>query len=288
MTIFSRVQFLLSLLLICLPAFSAENQSIVTDIVYGHKDGLALTFDAHLPVDGNGAAVIIINSGGHRSPRFDLGGTYAQSDLPSMRPHQSLLEEGYVVFDLRHGSIPRYSIPEIVVDIQQGVEFIYKNSEQYDVNPKKIGVWGQSAGGHLALLVALNPGLALASESEGNESHLVSAVVAMAPLTDLASLLGSGREGTQGPPGMDFIRERYSDFSPSSFASAGDPPTLLIHGTEDNLVPMSQSQRMHNALQDVGTDVQLLVIEGAGHLLWLREEIFQPTLDWFNNHLLGN
>jgi acetyl esterase/lipase len=266
-------------------AIADEPVFIKTDVVYGHKDGLALTFDAHQPANQNGAAIIIMNSGGHQSPRFDLGGAYAKSGLREFDRHKPLLDAGYVVFDLRHGSNPRYSIPEVVADVHQGVRFIKQHADDFNVDPHRLGLWGSSAGGHLSLLIGLDP--EVIESSKAIQSERVAAVVAMAPLTDLESLMSLyPRDGSAGPPGMDFGVERYPEFSPLLFASSDDPPTLLIHGSEDALVPLSQSQSMHSALQANGVITELFVIEGADHGLWFRDEIVPAALNWFELHLL--
>lgn len=285
-----RILIMLSLMACSVPgtsAFADDTASITNDVIYGHKDGLALTFDVHRPANPNGAAVIFINSGGHKSPSYDLGGAYSQSDLDKFESHKPLLEAGFVIFDLRHGSNPRFSIPEIASDVHQGVRFIRRHAKDFGVDPERLGVWGHSAGGHLALLTGLNPGAATAGPSEAIESDRVSAIVALAPLTDLARLMAPyPTEGRSGPPGMDFGTERFPEFSPLFFASSDDPPTLLIHGDEDNLVPISQSQLMRSALEDASVDVDLLVISGAGHGLWARDEIAPATVKWFQMYLL--
>lgn len=268
-------------------AIADEPVIIRSDVVYGHKDGLALTFDVHQPANQNGAAIIIINSGGHRSPSFDLGGAYANSGLRELERHKPLLDAGYVVFDLRHGSNPRYSIPETVADVHAGLRFIKQHAGDFNVDPEKLGFWGHSAGGHLSLLVGLNPEVATSQSSKVVESQRVAAVVVMAPLTNLESLMAPyPKDGSAGPPGMDFGVQRYPEFSPLFFASSDDPPTLLIHGSADVLVPLSQSQSMFSALQANGVVAELLVIEGADHGLWARDEIVPATLDWFEMHLL--
>lgn len=260
---------------------------IKSDIVYGHKDGLALTFDVHQPANQNGAAIIIVNSGRHKSPRWDLGGAYAKSGLRELELHKLLLDAGYVVFDLRHGSNPRYSIPEIVSDVHEGVRFIKQHGDDFKVDPERLGIWGHSAGGHLSLLIGLNPEVAMNESSKVIESERVAAVVAISPLTDLESLMAPyPKDGSAGPPGMDFGVQRYPEFSPLFFASNDDPPTLLIHGSEDLAVPPSQSQSMYSALQGNGVVTELLVIEGADHGVWTSEEIVPATLNWFELHLL--
>src|SRR5262245_61344896 len=119
---------------------------IIPDVVYGHKDGLALTFDVLKPkANANGAAVIFMVSGGWVSP-------YNTPQQTATR-FKELLEKGFTVIAVRHGGSPKYLIPEIVSDVRRAVRFIRHNSKQWGVDPNRLGVFGGSAGGHLALML---------------------------------------------------------------------------------------------------------------------------------------
>jgi hypothetical protein len=91
----------------------ARQPSVTTDVVYGHKDGLALTFDVHCPTQPNGAGVIAIVSGGWKSS-VEMGRLIAQNYPP-------LNEKGFTVFAVRHGSSPRYPMSAIVADMRRAV-----------------------------------------------------------------------------------------------------------------------------------------------------------------------
>src|SRR5213595_3509285 len=80
----------------------ARQPSVTTDVVYGHKDGLALTFDVHRPAQPNGAGVISIVSGGWQSS-VEMSRLIADGYLSPL-----LNEKGFTVFAVRHGSSPRY------------------------------------------------------------------------------------------------------------------------------------------------------------------------------------
>src|SRR5687767_10152330 len=112
----SRVLLVAALALLgALPAAGAEAE-IVPDVVYGHKDGMALTFDVIKPKSGaNGAAVIYMVSGGWVSsftPPQQMATRFA-----------ALLDKGFTVIPVRHGSSPKYVIPEIVADVRRAIRF---------------------------------------------------------------------------------------------------------------------------------------------------------------------
>ncbi|MFH1662669.1 MAG: prolyl oligopeptidase family serine peptidase, partial [Chloroflexota bacterium] len=163
-------------------------------------------------------------------------------------------------------------------------------------NTDKIGVWGSSAGGHLAMMVGC------ADEDTGMEgdggweeySSRVQAVCSFFGPSDLTSLFM--------PDGCcDFIGETlesridlYTAASPINYVSAGDPPLLMIHGSADYVVPYGQSEEMRRAYKDAGLDVELVRVVGAGHGFFpgddftpTVDEIEQKTLDFFAEYLLS-
>jgi acetyl esterase/lipase len=239
---------------------------IIPDVVYGHKDGLALTFDVLKPkTHANGAAVIFMVSGGWVS-------SYSPPQQAATR-FQELLNKGFTVIAVRHGSSPKYFIPEIVADVRRAVRFIRFNAKRWGVDANRLGVFGGSAGGHLSLVLgtASDNGDANAKEDFLKESDRVAAVVAYYPPVDLRQIA----RGVNPPPptggrperfpALNFEKEKAPDYSPIVHVSADDPPTLLIHGDKDDLVPVSNSKIIHEAFQKHNVKTQLIIIEGAGH-----------------------
>ena len=229
--------------------------SIEADVVYGHKAGMALTYDILAPEEPNGAAVLFMVSGGWYS-------SWIQPERV-IGMFRFLLDEGFTVIPVRHGSSPRFKVPEAVADVRRAVRHIRFNAEHTQIDPDRIGVWGQSAGGHLSLML----GLAGDDGDENSEdpieqtSNRVAAVVAYYPLTDLRGLSGPNER----VPAFDFSVQEEPNVSPILFVSEDDPPVLLVHGDEDSLVPIEHSHKLDRAMQDLSLDVKLVTIEGAGH-----------------------
>lgn len=246
---------------------AAAEIDIIGDVVYGHKDGMALTFDVLKPkANANGAAVIFMVSGGWVS-------TFSPPQQSAAR-FQALLDKGFTVITLRHGSSPKYLIPEIVADVRRGIRFIRHNAKQWGVDPNRLGVFGGSAGGHLSLVIgtASDEGDPKAAEEFMRESDRVASVVAYFPPVDLRPLARGIRtappaEGARPDrfPALNFEKEKAPDYSPIVHVSADDPPTLLIHGDKDELVPMSNSKIIYEAFQQNKVKTELIIIPGAGH-----------------------
>jgi acetyl esterase/lipase len=243
----------------------ATNVDVIPDVVYGHKDGLALTFDIFKPkTHPNGAAVIFMVSGGWVS-------NYVPPDQARPR-YQELLDAGFTVITLRHGGSPKYLIPEIVSDVRRGVRFIRYNAKRWGIDPNRLGAYGASAGGHLSLMIGLasDNGDPAAREDFMKESDRVAAVVAYFPPVDLRSLARGLNPPPSGTvldrfPALNFEKERAADFSPIVFVTSDDPPTLLIHGDKDELVNISNSQTIFDAFKKNNVKTDFITLPGAGH-----------------------
>jgi acetyl esterase/lipase len=257
-----------ALILTILAAAQAMAQAqfdTIPDVIYGHKDGLAMTFDVFKPkANANGAAVIFMVSGGWVSP-------YTPPQQAAMR-FKELLDKGFTVIAVRHGSSPKYLIPEIVSDVRRAVRFIRFNAKQWGVDPNRLGVFGGSAGGHLALVLgtASDGGDPNAKEDFMKESDRVASVVAYFPPVDLRPLArGLNPQSSGGVldrfPALNFEKEKAPDYSPIVHVSSDDPPTLLIHGDKDDLVPVNNSRVIYEAFQKNNVKTELIIIEGAGH-----------------------
>lgn len=264
---------------------------IVPDVVYGHKDGMALTFDVMKPkTKPNGSAVIFMVSGGWVS-------TYSPPQQMAAR-FNDLLDKGFTVIAVRHGSSPKYFIPEIVSDVRRAVRFIRFNAKQWGIDPDRLGVFGGSAGGHLSLVLgtASDNGDPNAKEEFMKVSDRVASVVAYFPPVDLRPLArGVNPAPTGGTldrfPALNFDKAKAPDYSPIVHVSPDDPPTLLIHGDKDDLVPISNSKIIHEAFQKNNVKTQFITIEGAGHG-FRGEDAKRATaamVAWFEETLLkGN
>ncbi|MFC1499459.1 alpha/beta hydrolase fold domain-containing protein [Candidatus Zixiibacteriota bacterium] len=281
-TITSQLVSVVTLIMFLLPVSPASAQSdiqISPDIVYGHKDGMALTFDVFRPAEAtNGAGVLFMVSGGWfsiwREPR-ELARSFAM-----------LLDAGFTVFAVRHGSAPRYKVPEAVEDIRRAVRFIRLNSSDWSIDPERLGVYGGSAGGHLSLMLgcASDEGEGGAEDPVLRISDRVAAVVAWYPPVDLRSITGPNERF----PALEFDPTLAPSISPLLHVSPDDPPTLLIHGDADELVPLRSSEVIHQAFLETGVISEKIVLEGAPH--GFRGEYYQraiaATVAWFGKYLL--
>ena len=251
---------------------------VTPDVVYGHKDGMALTFDVFRPSSANGAAILYMVSGGWVS-RWS-------PPESAMRRFDGLLERGFTVLAVRHGSSPRYKVPEAEADVRLALRYVRLHADELGIDADRLGVHGGSAGGHLSLMLGLVSDEGLTEEDAVLRTpSRVAAVVAYYPPVDLRRLVGPSERF----PALDFDAELADGISPLLYATLDDPPTLLIHGDADRLVNVSHSERMYAALQAAGVESEFVVIPGGDHGFTREEDrahADELMVAWFDR-LLG-
>ena len=237
---------------------------------------MALTLDVLTPAEGaKGIGVILVSSGGWRSAKSDVPG---KEDGRRNREHwvQGLLQGGYTVFVTRHGSAPRYFVPEMVEDIRRSVRFVRHEAGDFTSIPEHLGITSGSSGGHLALMVATT-----GDDGDAEAEIRCCAVTVgckrrgLVPPTDLVNwgkprvIKRSSRAGrvslrTSLARSAD-LEAQLQSISPIDQVTADDPPLLLIHGDKDRTVPLQQSEVMQARYQETELPVELIVQAGGGH-----------------------
>jgi alpha-L-fucosidase 2 len=263
---------------VLLAAAAACAADLRTDIEYGKAGAVSLKLDASIP-EGKGPfpAVILVHGGGWRN------GDKATYVKPVFKP---LSDAGFAWFSINYRMAPDHIYPAAVDDLVTAVRWLKQHAREYHVDPKRIALCGESAGGQLVALVGARYGKQLG----------VRAVVPVYPPTDMEEL-HSGREKTPagnqaingflglkgpGPEATKLLREA----SPVTWVKRDMPPYLLIHGTGDKTVPYSQSTTLQAKMKAAGAKCDLFTVEGAPHGwgAWEKDPAmrkYQPYLiDW--------
>jgi acetyl esterase/lipase len=290
----TRRQLLPALLLALNLAASAQDGSVkrTEDVIYGRKFGTALTLDVFQPAKPNGCAIIYMVS----------GGWFSAKEAVNQRFYDAFLARGYTVFAVVHGSQPKFTVPEITQDIHRAVRFVRHNAARWGVNPDQFGITGASAGGHLSLTMGTQggPGKADAKDPVDRASSAVQAVACFFPPTDFLNYGQPGEDATGvgtlknfkpafGPrsDAEDSRKALGREISPIYFITPKLPPTLIIHGDADKLVPYQQAESFVQKAQAAGATAKLINRPGKAHG-W-PELVNDLTLfaDWFDEHLRG-
>ena len=266
----------------------ASRYEIKPDVVYGHKLGMALTMDVVRPKAGaNGAGVLFMVSGGWVSgwipPENAVGG-----DSGRALGFTQLLDKGFTLFLVRHGSSPRFKVPECIDDVRRAVRFVRGHAADWAVDQERLGVFGASAGGHLSLMLGTtgDDGRPDSRDAVDRTGNRVAAVVAIFPPSELKSFLESEDMRRQFPA-LQFDAGEWKSVSPLEHVSSDDPPTLLFHGGKDTLVPDKHSREMLSALKEKGVPAEFVFFPEAGHGFSGedRERVAAATVTWFEKHL---
>jgi acetyl esterase/lipase len=205
------------------------------------------------------------------------GGGWRTGDPTQLRGYGVLLgREGYVCVAPEYRLLGEAQWPAQIHDVKAALRWMRANADGLGLDPARIAVEGNSAGGHLALVAAGTPGLE-AFEGDGGHAGVaadVVAVIAVYPPTQfswpawdpgtipLAALIESksaspSAVSASAPASVSASAEAAAAASPITYAGPGFPPTMLIHGTADQTVPVAGTVRMYEALAAAGVPVDL-------------------------------
>ncbi|MHB8971346.1 MAG: nucleoside hydrolase [Pirellulaceae bacterium] len=264
---------------------AADEVKITPDVVYGHKLGMALTFDVYTPPGtANGAGVLFMVSGGWYSQWGP-----PEKMMPLFKP---MLDAGFTVFAVRHGSSPKFGIPEAVEDVRLSVRYIRTNAARFGVDPNRLGVCGMSAGGHLSLMLgtASDEGDAKADDPVLRASDRVQAVVAFVAPTDLRIMVWSAEghlPAYETFPALELSVEEAAKVSPLLHVTPDDAPTLLLVGKKDELVPIKHSQDILAAFREKNVTSELMIFDDSAHGLVPKDmqQAMTALMAWFQKQL---
>lgn len=237
------------------------------DIVYGTGGGEPLMLDLAMPKNLTKAVpgLIFIHGGGWQ------GGSRRSFDGRA----RDAAQKGYVAVSIGYRFAPKHRFPAQVEDCKCAVRWLRANAEKYHVDPNRIGVVGESAGAHLALMLG-TMGKGDGLEGEGGQPEASSRVQAVVSFCGPTNLLAEVPTISK-PILANFlggpVQEKADSAkaaSPITYVTADDPPTLFIQGTKDPLVPHGQAVEMAEALTKVGVPGRVELLIGEGHA-WPKE-----------------
>lgn len=250
-----------------------------------------LTMDVHVPARRSGPVPCVVWIHGGAWLTGDR--RYPPTAWPNGALFQAIIDAGMAVATIDYRHSREASFPAQLHDAKAAVRYLRGFASRLAIDPDRIGVWGESAGGHLAALLALvdDPSLEGSEGLTGPSSH-VSAVVDWYGVADVRTMPKMADSappklppGVELPPGADLSNlfaeepidillarsplpeeDQLRLLSPVAHARADAPPFLLAHGDSDGLVPATQSQELADALRGVGAEAELVFVPGADHV----------------------
>ena len=185
----------------------------------------------------------------------------------------ALVADGFIVVTVNYRLGPKYQWPDQIEDAMCAIRFLRANAGLLHLDPNEIGVWGHSAGGHLSALIGTGGPAAWDVGPYTDESSSVQAVVDMAGPSNLLTL---GKEGTRtllrgnfmsllADVPSDQLQDELRAASPVTYVAPGDPPFLLMHSDNDEIVYPAQTTEMAAALSANHVPHEVIVVHGGGH-----------------------
>lgn len=275
------------------------------EIIYGRTYGTALTMDVFTPKSGNkGIGVVLFISEGWYSDREKIE---KNIDIYITR----LIQHGYTVFAVVHGSNPKFSLEESYEQAQRAMRFVRYNASKFGINPKKIGAIGDSAGGHLSLLVGSDTVTveANATDEIDQQPCTAQAVVAFFPPTDFFNWGNTGVKMFGNHPkvplkgAFTFYRvdsntnaleeitdsEKISsivkELSPIYKVHKSTSPTLIVYGDKDSFIPIQQSISFVQKLRELNVTSKMIVEKGGEHDEATVRNNMTEAIAWFDKYL---
>lgn len=277
------------------PAARAETPTIRTrlNVKYGDAPGVSNLLDIRWPADSGKPLPLII---------YIHGGGWSAGDKAS-NPAALFVNHGYAVASINYRFSQRAIFPAQILDCKGAIRFLKAHATDYHLDPDHVGVWGESAGGHLAALLgtsASNKDLEGTVGGNLDQSSAVQAVCDGFGPTDMSQILTQAddknvykKHPESSPVAHLFggVPDKNSDLvqlaNPIRFITDKAPPFLILHGDQDHVVPLAQSKLLFDALAKVHNPCELVILKNVGHAgPEFRDPIITKKITAFFDHWL--
>jgi acetyl esterase/lipase len=259
------------------------------DLEYAKPDGKPQLLDLFVPEKADGPLPLIV---------WIHGGAWSAGSKNGT-PAMGQLRRGYAVASINYRLSQEAIFPAQIYDCKAALRWLRAHAKQYNLDPKHIGVWGSSAGGHLVALLGTSGDVKELEGDEGNldQSSRVQAACDWFGPTDFCQMAAHAppdsrmQHDTANSPESKLIggpiqenKDKVAKANPITYVSKDDPPFLIMHGDKDPLVPHHQSELLNDALKKAGVDVTFKTVEGAGHGFG-GPEVMKTVEEFFDKHL---
>jgi acetyl esterase/lipase len=243
------------------------------NVAYCNVDS-AQKMDIYLPDSGDPWRTLV----------YVHGGSWMHGDKSEASMFARMMTSlDYLVVSVNYRLYPPATWPSMIEDVKCAIRYLRAHASEYNLDSDRIAAIGPSAGGHLvSLLGTTDPSAGYDVGEYLDQSSRVQAVIAMAAVTDL----------TQHFPNADielmkrigFGEHNIVEASPITYVTPDDPPFLLIHGDQDELVPHEQSQLLYDKLIQANVPAQLVIVKNASHSFIGANSTTTPSL-WEINQI---
>lgn len=245
----------------CLSSRQPDGVAVYRDLEYAEKGHPRNKLDLYIPRSETPLPLIV----------WVHGGAWLTGDK-SNPPALALVTKGYAVASVNYRLSQHAVFPAQIEDVKAALLWLRAHATQYKLDPKKFGIWGSSAGGHLVALAGTSGGVK-AFENYGDhreQSSRVQCVVDFYGPTDFTQMGGS-HDAPDSPESklvggpVQGNKDKCAAANPIPYIQKDCPPFLILHGERDTTVPPSQSTLLAEALKRAGVPHELVIVKGAGH-----------------------
>ena len=258
---------------------------------------------------------------GHRRQKLDLyipdnlqtkpmplviwihGGGWKRGTKLLLGKQIALLEQGFILASINYRLSRHDTYPAQLHDVKAAIRFLRHNAKTYGIDPNRIGIWGASAGGHLAALAATTGDDASLEGSLGvtNASSKVQAAVIWYGPSDMLKMFERRKNSL--PIGTNLLRfpvpklfggtpethgQLYCQGSAINYVTPNDPPFLIMHANKDPIVPLDQSKILHQSLTDNQVSSEFHIVEGSKHDFFRGDEEHKILHQFLTKKLINN
>jgi len=245
-----------------------DGEKVYRNVVFARPEGRPLSMDIYVPESSKPVPVVV----------WIFGGSWKFGDKGYHLNLRNLTRYGIAVASIQYRLSNTAKYPAQLQDCEASIEWLRKNGGRYAIDPTRIGVSGESAGGHLAALTGLV-----------ESTPRIRGVCVLYPVTDLVALTKAYHKQYDYTDMERLLGGRLADRmalakdgSPVNHVSAFSPPFLIFHGAKDHLVPLAESKNLEARLKTAKVPVHLEVVPDKGHWFQLTPEQVAETADFFH------
>ncbi len=258
------------------------------DLEYAKVGDVSLKLDLYLPErrpEGPMPLVVWVHGGAWQAGSKD------------QTPAIPLVRRGFAVASVGYRLSQSARFPAQIEDCKAAIRWLRANAAEHGLDGRRIGAWGSSAGGHLVALLGTSGDVNDLEGQAGNldQSSRVQAVADWFGPTDFTRMSAFPSRMDHDAPGSPESRliggaiqenkDKVARANPITYVTADDPPFLIMHGDQDELVPLNQSELLFDALRKAKVDATFFVVKGAGHGFGPNPAAMGAVADFFERHL---
>jgi acetyl esterase/lipase len=222
------------------------------------------------------------------------GGAWQAGNKKNCRS-RVFLKSGFAAVSINYRLSQHAIFPAQIEDCKAAIRYLRANAKKYNIDPERIGVWGSSAGGHLAAMLGTTSDIKdFDTGPNVDVSSSVQAVCDFFGPTDFTKMndfeSSMNHDAANSPESLlvggaiQENKDACKRVNPITYVSRDDPPFLIVHGDKDPLVPHNQSELLYDALKKANVDVKFHTVKGGGH--GFRDaQVNRMVWEFFNKHL---